>query len=73
MEAVQLLGEAHVIELAYRARREPVAARLLPREALAFEQHHVVAGVGEPVGARGPGRTRAHDEDIVVAIGGHAH
>ena len=66
----QLVGQAHVLELAHRPGRQAVAARLLAGEALLLDEEDVVAGLGQPVGARRPGRAAADDQDVVV---GHRH
>jgi hypothetical protein len=61
------VGEPHVVELLDRPRGQPVAARLLAREPLAFDEHGVEAVLGRPVGrrrARGP----ATDHEDVVAM-----
>ena len=69
LEAVELLqavGEAHVGELAHRPGREAVAAGLLPREGLALQDAHVVAGLGQPVAGGGAGGAATDDEDVEV-------
>ena len=65
--AGQLVGQAHVLELAHRTGGEAVAAGLLPGVALAFDHDHVVAGGGQPVGARRAGRPAADDQDVAAA------
>ena len=67
--AGQLVGEAHVLELADRTGGEAVAAGLLAGVALPLDQHHVVAGAGQPVGA-GRARGPAADDQHVAAAGG---
>src|SRR5439155_14569423 len=63
--AGQRAGEPDVLELLDRAGREAVAAGLLPRVALLLDEEHVVAGLGQPVGAGRPGRPTPDDEDVV--------
>ena len=58
--------EAHVGELANRAGREAVPAGLLTGELLLLDNRDVPSGVGQPVRARRPGRTRADDDDVVL-------
>ena len=61
----QGLLEAHVGQLAHGPRGEAVAAGLDPGEVLLLHHHHVPAGVGQPVGARGSGRAAADDDHVV--------
>ena len=68
--AGQLVGEAHVLQLAHRAGGEPVAAGLLAGVVLALDHDHVVAGAGQPVGAR-RARGPATDHQHVAAAGGN--
>ncbi len=65
VRAGQGVLESHVGQLAHRPRRQPVAARLLPRELLLLHHHDVPAGVGQPVAARGPGGPGAHHHHVV--------
>ena len=50
MAGCQLGPQAHVLQLAHRARRQAVPTCLFPRESLPLHQHHVVARLGKPVG-----------------------
>src|SRR5439155_23921374 len=52
MVAGQRASQPDVLQLPDRARREAVAAGLLPRVALLLDQQDVVAALGQPVGAR---------------------
>src|SRR5581483_4969485 len=68
VEAVELRelgGQPDVVQLLDGAGGEAVAAGLLPRVVLLLEEEHVVAGLGQPVGARRPRRPAADDEDVV--------
>ena len=68
VEALELrerLGQAHVVELAHRPRREAVAAGLLAGEALLLDDQDPVAALGEPVAGRGARRSAADDQDVV--------
>src|ERR671912_45934 len=53
-----------------RRRREPVAAGLVAREALALENAHVGAGLGQPDPRRAARRTTPDDENV-VSVDGH--
>jgi hypothetical protein len=64
VEGRELLGQPHVFELADRARGEGVTAGLLPRVALLLEQGYLMAGLGQPVGARRPGRPTADHQHV---------
>ena len=61
---VRRFGQADVVELLDRPGRETVAARLLPGKPLLLNEEDVVAGIGQPVGARRPRRPAADDEDV---------
>src|SRR5438067_5865591 len=63
--AGELFGQSHVFELAHGTRRQAVAAGLLTREALLLDEQHVVAGLGQPVGACGARGPATHDEDVM--------
>ena len=52
LELRELVGEAHVVELAHRPGREAVAARLLPGEALLVDHDDAVPERREPVRGR---------------------
>ena len=73
VEPGEPVGEAHLVELVHRPRREAVAARLVARERLALDDRDVVAVAGEPVRRRGAGRATADDEhlggDDVAGVG----
>ncbi len=45
-------------------RRQVLAADLVPREARAVEQHHLVAGLGQQDGGGGAGRAGPHHHDV---------
>ena len=73
VEALELrerVGEAHVVELANGPRREPVAARLLAREALLVDHQDPVAERREPVRGRRARRPRADDQHVELAYPG---
>src|SRR5581483_5816762 len=57
--------QPHVVELPHRARREAVAARLLAREALAFDREHAPPAAREPVRRGGTRGSGADDEHVV--------
>src|SRR5581483_10913554 len=57
--------QPHVVELPHRARREAVAARLLAREALAFDREHASPAAREPVRRGGTRGSGADDEHVV--------
>ncbi len=57
--------DPHVGDLAHRAGCQPVAAGLLAGKDLLLHHGHVPARLGQPVGARGPGRAAAHHQDVV--------
>ena len=61
--------DAHVGDLAHRPGGQAVAAGLLPGEHLLLDQGHVPPGLGQPVGAGGPGRAAPHDQDVVDVVG----
>ena len=48
---LELVGEAHFVQLVDGPRRQAVAAGLLPREYLALDDSHLVAVPSEPVGS----------------------
>ena len=56
--------QAELLDLADRARGEPVAADLFAREAGFFQHRDVDAGLGEVVGGGGPGRAPPDDQYI---------
>ena len=68
LELGELVGEAHVVQLAHRARREPVAAGLLAGKVLLLDHEDAVPARREPVGGRRPGRSRADDEHVEFAV-----
>ena len=68
----QGLLEAHVGQLAHGTRRQPVPAGLDPGEVLLLHHDHVPAGLGQPVGARGPRRAATDDHHIVHGNGASA-
>ena len=50
VELGELIAEPHFVQLVHGARCQPVAARLLARERLAFDDGDLMAVPGEPVG-----------------------
>ena len=64
LEAGEAIREAHVVELADGARREPVAAGLLARKVLLFDRHDRMATRREPVRRRRAGRSPTHDQHV---------
>jgi hypothetical protein len=70
VEALELGGQAHLGQLVHRPRRQGVSAGLVTRERLLLDDHHVVAGPGQPVGGGGAGGTTA-DHEHVTGPGGH--
>jgi hypothetical protein len=49
-----------------RPPRHAAAARLVTRKAGAIQQEHICTGLREPVGGRGAGGARAHDDGVVA-------
>ena len=68
LELRELVGEAHVVELAHRARRETVATRLLAREALLVDHHDAVPERREPVGGGRSRRSGAYHEHVELPV-----
>src|SRR5687768_2030818 len=64
VELLQVVLEPHLVELEHGARRQPVAARLLPRERLSFDDRDAVPVAGEPVGGGCSRWTPADDQDV---------
>src|SRR5262249_19078596 len=64
-------AETHVLQLADRPRREPVATGLLAREALLLHDEHAMSGSCQPVTRRGT-RGTTTDDERVPTIRGHA-
>ena len=58
------LGEADVVELTDRPRRQAVAARLLAGELLLLDDEHAMAGLREPEPGRGARGTATDDERV---------
>ncbi len=80
LEVDETLAQAHVVQLANRARRESVSARLLARKVLAFDDRDSPPTRREPVRRRRAGRSRTDDEHVVrfvaeltVAARAHKH
>ena len=69
VRVAQRILESHVGQLAYGAGRQPVAARLLAGELLLLHHDHVPPGVGQPVAARGAGRSGPDHHDVVHRFG----
>ena len=69
LELPERLGEAHVVQLPHCPRREPVAARLVAREALLLDHEDPVPALREPVRGGGSGRPRADDEHVDIRHG----
>ena len=73
LEARQLVGQPHVVQLPHCARGEAVAARFLAREALLVDDGHAVPEHREPVGGRRAGRSRADHQHVGARFrGAHA-
>ena len=66
VEILETFAEAHVVELAHRAGREPVAARLFSWKGLLLHDEDVVTGRREPVRSRRPRGTAAYHEHLVA-------
>src|ERR1700733_10139740 len=66
----ELVAKTHLVELANRSRREPVATGLVTREVLPFNDEHVRTALREPVGRCGAGRASSDDEDVAVILSG---
>src|SRR2546423_851839 len=72
LEAFETLGETHVVQLAHRARREPVPAGLLAWKAL-LDDEHVPTTRREPVRRGRAARSGADDEHVVRLASNIAH
>ena len=73
LELREAVGETHVVELAHRAGREAVAARLLAGEALLVDHDDTVAERREPVRGRRSRRSGADHEHVELHVRGIAH
>ena len=67
--AGERVREPHVMELLHGPGREPVAAGLLAREPLAFDEDDVEAVLGRPVRRRRARRPAPDDQQVVTMAG----